>query len=214
MPSPLRNRVDPFGEIFADPARGLWMGNRGVLHDEARTIRRAWQVRRWITCRLEFRGRQREVMTPRRWTELFFLDEATAFAAGHRPCGECRHADYVRFRDLWATVHPADGVGADAMDRRLHAERLIGRSEKRTARVELDDLPAGTLVAEDGRAWLVQGGVLHEWSPAGYAGRRPRPRGVSVDVLTPPSVVGILRAGYRPHVHPTARGWTIDSELG
>jgi hypothetical protein len=209
MPSPLRNRVDPFGEIFADPARGLWMGNRGVLHDEGRTVRRAWQVRRWITCRLEFRGRHREVMTPRRWTELFFLDEATAFAAGHRPCGECRHDAYVRFRDLWAAVHPADPVGADSMDRRLHAERVsgvLGRSEKRTARAELDDLPDATLVAEDGRAWLVQGGVLLEWSPAGYAGSRPRPRRASVDVLTPPSVVAIFRAGYRPHVHPTARG--------
>jgi hypothetical protein len=206
MPTPLRNRVDPFGEIFADPARGLWMGNRGVLHDEGRTVRRPWQVRRWITCRLEFRGRHREVMTPRRWTELFFLDEATAFAAGHRPCGQCRHADHVRFRDLWATVHPADPVGADAMDRRLHAERLLGRSAKRTARAELDDLPDGTFVADGGRAWLVQGGALLEWSPAGYAGRRPRPRGASVDVLTPPSVVGVLRAGYRPHVHPTAGG--------
>jgi len=90
---PLPNRVDPFGAIFADPARGLWMGNRGRLHDGGRTILRAWQVRRWIICRLEFRGRRRDVMSPRTWTELFFLDEATAFAAGHRPCGECRHGD-------------------------------------------------------------------------------------------------------------------------
>src|SRR5258708_21518848 len=152
MPSPLRNRVDPFGEIFADPARGLWMGNRGVLHDEGRTIRRAWQVQRWITCRLEFRGRHREVMTPRRWTELFFLDEATAFAAGHRPCGQCRHADHVRFRDLWATVHPADEAGADAMDPRLHPERLLGPG-KPTTPVGLDDLPDGTVVAHRGRPW-------------------------------------------------------------
>jgi len=90
---PLPNRVDPFGAIFADPARGLWMGNRGRLHDGGRTILRAWQVRRWIICRLEFRGRRRDVMSPRTWTELSFLDEATAFAAGHRPCGECRHGD-------------------------------------------------------------------------------------------------------------------------
>src|SRR5258708_25245130 len=89
---PLQNRVDPFGEIFAHPARGLWMGNRGRLHDGGRTVLRPWQVRRWITCRLEFRGRHREVLSPWTWTELFFLDEATAFAAGHRPCGECRNA--------------------------------------------------------------------------------------------------------------------------
>jgi len=201
---PLRNRVSPFGEIFADPARGLLMGNRGRLHDGGRTILRPWQVRRWILCRLEFRGRHREVMTPGTWTELFFLDEATAFAAGHRPCAECRHAAYRQFRDLWGTVHPTDPVGADAIDGRLHGERLAGRAVQRTAPAELADLPDGAFVAEAGRAWLVLDRLLLGWSPAGYVERRPRPRRRPVELLTPPSVVAVLRAGYRPHVHPTA----------
>ncbi len=201
---PLQNRVTPFGEIFADPARGLWMGNRGRLHDDGRTILRPWQVRRWITCRLEFRSRHREVMSPRTYTELFFLDEATAFAAGHRPCGECRHAAYRRFRDLWTAVHPSDPVGADWIDRRLHAERLVGRSGKRTEPAELAGLPDGTFVAMDGRAWLVLDRALLEWSPAGYAGSRPRPRRCRVALLTPRSVVAVFRAGCRPQVHPTA----------
>ncbi|HKF77488.1 MAG TPA: hypothetical protein VKF59_15215 [Candidatus Dormibacteraeota bacterium] len=200
---PLRNRVDPFGEIFADPARGLWLGNRGRLHDDTRTIVRSWQVRRWITCQLEFRGRRREVMGPGTYTELFFLDEVTGFAAGHRPCAECRRADYRRFCDLWADVHPGAPAGADPIDLRLHAERLSGRG-KRTVRVELADLPDGAFIAYDGRAWLVRDDSLLAWSPAGYVGRRPRPRAGQADLLTPPSVVEVLRAGYRPQVHPTA----------
>jgi hypothetical protein len=200
---PLQNRVNPFGEIVADPARGLWTGNRGVLHDETRTIRRAWQVRRWITCQLEFRGWHREVMSPRTWTELFFLDEATAFAAGHRPCSTCRHADYVRFRDLWSELHPADSPGADWIDRRLHAERLAGRA-KRTEATVLAGLPDGTMISGDGGAWLVAGRQLLRWSFAGYSERRERPRRAVVDVLTPPSVVAVLRAGYRARLHPSA----------
>jgi hypothetical protein len=200
---PLQNRVDPFGRIVADPARGLWTGNRGVLHDEERTIRRPWQVRRWIACRLEFRGRHREVMSPRTWTELFFLDEATAFAAGHRPCGECRHAAYARFRGLWGAVHPGDPAGVDWIDRRLHAERLAGRA-KRTEPADLAGLPDGTFVAMDGGAWLVLDRSLLAWSAGGYVARRPRPSRGRVDVLTPPSVVAVIRSGYRPQVHPTA----------
>lgn len=146
-------------------------------------------------------------MSPRRtWTELFFLDEATAFAAGHRPCAECRNPDYRRFRALWASVHPADQAGADAMDQRLHAERLDGRARKRTAPAELADLPDGAFVALDGRAWLVHDDRLLAWSPAGYTARRPRPAAGHADLLTPPSVVAVLRAGYRPHVHPTGTG--------
>ncbi|MDQ6771528.1 MAG: hypothetical protein M3024_00835 [Candidatus Dormibacteraeota bacterium] len=204
---PLQNRVDPFGEIFADPARGGWIGNRGVLHDADRTIRRPWQVRRWITCRLRFRGRHREIMRPGRWTELFFLDEATAFAAGHRPCAECRHADYVRFRDLWRGVHPSDEAGVDVMDRRLHAERLAGRAGKRIHQGDLTDLPDGTFIVVEGRAHVVRGPSLLAWAPAGYAGRRVRPRRGGVDVLTPPSVVAVFRAGYEPQIDAgAARG--------
>jgi hypothetical protein len=162
-------------------------------------------VRRWIICQLQFRGRHREVMSPRRtWTELFFLDEATALAAGHRPCAECRNPAYRRFRELWAAVHPADPRGADWIDRRLHAERLAGRSAKRTHPAQLAGLPDGAFVAREGRAWLVQDRLLLEWSPAGYVSRQDRPRRGRVELLTPPSVVAVLGAGYRPHVHPTA----------
>ena len=201
---PYRNRVSPFGEIFADPARGLWLGNRGRLHDGGRTILRPWQARRWIICRLEFRGRHREVMSPWTWTHLFFLDEATALAAGHRPCGECRHADYRRFRQLWAALHPSDAAGADAIDLRLHAERVLGRSGKRVEPAELAGLPDGAFVAQDSRPWLVRDRLLLEWSPAGYISSRPRPRRAVLDLLTPPSVVAVIRAGYAAQVHPTA----------
>lgn len=199
---PLQNRVTPFGELVAVEGRGLMMGNRGVLHDDTRRIVRAWQVRRWIACRLEFRGRYRAVMQPRRYTELFFLDEAAAFAAGHRPCRECRYADYQRFRSLWETVYGGP-VNADAMDRVLHAERLDGR-RKRTYRARLRDLPDGTYVATGGAGWLLWRGELLKWGVAGYHERRMISKGTEVDVLTPLSVVGLLAAGYPIAVHPTA----------
>ena len=178
------------------------MGNRGVLHDEARRIVRPWAVRRWIACLLEFRGRHREVMTPRRYTELFFLDEAAALSAGHRPCAECRREDYRRFQSLWKHVVGAE-ADADSMDLRLHAERLDGK-KKRTYRSDVAALPDGTYVARDESAWLVWNGALHDWSDRGYV-RRERPSRGLVAVLTPPSIVAILRAGYRPAVHPTAQ---------
>ena len=197
----LQNRVTPFGEIVALAGRGLLMGNRGVVHDEGRRIVRPWQVRRWIACRLEFRGRRRPVMPPRRWTALFFLDEAAAFAAGHRPCAECRNADYRRFRALWERVHGAP-AGADAMDRVLHAQRTDGR-RKRTYRARLAELPDGAYVALDGAAWLVWGERLLEWTDRGYARRRARAGG-NAEVLTPPGMIAVLRAGYGVAVHPSA----------
>lgn len=198
----LQNRVTPYGEIVAVPARGLMMGNRGILHDDARRIVRPFQVKRWIACVLEFRGRRREVMTPHRYTELFFLDEATAFGAGHRPCAECRRADYNRFLGLWEGWSGAP-ASADAMDARLHAER-IERKRKKTYREDLARLPDGAYVALDGRAWLVWDSSLFAWSDSGYSQRRPRGRG-EVEVLTPQSAVAILAAGYRPAIHPTAK---------
>ena len=200
---PLRNRVTPFGELVAVAGRGTLMGNRGVLHDDSRRVVREWQVRRWIACVLEFRGRYRPVMQPRRYTELFFLDEATAFAAGHRPCRECRYADYQRFRALWETVHGGPAT-ADAMDRVLHAERLDGR-RKRTYRARLGPLPDGTYVALDGKAWLVWRGELLAWSDVGYGERRPFPNVVDVDVLTPPSIVMMFSAGYPVTIHSSVR---------
>ena len=199
---PLQNRVTPFGELVAVAGRGLLTGNRGVLHDDMRRIVRPWQVRRWIACRTEFRGRHREIMQPRRWTELFFLDEATALAAGHRPCAQCRFADYQHFRSLWETCHggPAD---ADSMDNALHAERLAGR-QKRIYRAQIATLPDGAYLTLHGAARLVWRDELLAWSDTGYAECLPRPRTGTVDVLTPRSIVALLAAGYPVHVHPSA----------
>lgn len=177
------------------------MGNRGVLHDGERRIVRDAQVRRWIACVLEFRGRHRIVMTPNRYTELFFLDEVTAFAAGHRPCAECRNADYKRFCAHWERVH-AGPARADEIDRVLDGERRV-RRRKRTHRAAGSDLPDGAFVVLDGAAWLVLGDEALAWSDAGYGERRARPRG-EVELLTPPAIVAVLRAGYVPGYHPTA----------
>jgi hypothetical protein len=198
---PWRNRVTPFGDIIAVPARGTLMGNRGVLHNAERSIVRDSQVKRWIACRLEFRGRHRVVMTPGRWTELFFLDEATALAAGHRPCAECRNADYRAFQSAWRSAFPGADVAADAMDVVLHQERRIRPWVKRSHLAKADDLPYGSYIALDGKAWLVHGDSLLEWSPVGYVSRRVRPRNTQLTLLTPPSIVAVLHAGYSAGVH-------------
>ena len=201
---PLRNRVTPFGEIIATQARGTLFGNRGVLHAPDGTLRRDWQVRRWIACRLEFRGRRRELLQPNRYTELFFLDEATALAAGHRPCAECRHEDYVRFRDAWARANPRSGTSADAMDRVLHAERLpIGAGRPRFE-ATVGELPDGVMVVDGSRAWLLVGAALRPWSPAGYGAPRPVPTATRVNVLTPQATVRAMRAGFEASIHTTA----------
>ena len=195
---PLQNRVTPLGELIAHPGRGLVYGNRGCLHDEQRRIRRRWATKRWIACRLEFRGRHRErLMQPGKYTELFFLDEATAFAAGHRPCAECRREDYVRFGELWSQIHP-DQTGADAIDAQLHEERL-------RAPTEIEPVDGAFVVHED-EPWLVLGSRLRRWSAAGYSDDAPRPSGTAATV-TPPSLVEILRAGWSgavPLLHPSA----------
>jgi hypothetical protein len=195
---PRQNRVTPFGEVIATPERGELMGNRGVLHDARGRIRRDWQVKRWITCLPAFRGRRRAVMTPGHYTELFFLDEATALAAGHRPCAECRRERFNAFRAARSAKR------ADEIDARLHAERLAADGSKRTFTAALDGLPDGAFVALEGGAFLVRGGALLLWSPAGYTERRPRPAGVGVAVLTPPATVAAIRAGYAPDIHPSA----------
>ena len=196
---PLQNRVDPFGELFAAFARGLLMGNRGGrIHTDDRTLtRRRWTSRQWICCVLDFKERRRDVWG-RYYTELFFLDEVTAFAAGHRPCFECRRKDALAF----AALFPGASA-APAMDKRLNAERLDGKA-KRMHRRRLDTLPDGAMIARDGRSFAVRGKHLLPWSPRGYVGRKPRPRGVAVDVLTPPSILTVLERGYRPLWHPSA----------
>ena len=200
----LQNRVTPRGELIAHPARGLVYGNRGCLHDEHGRIRRRWATRRWIACRLEFRGWHREpLMQPGKFTELFFLDEATAFAAGHRPCALCRREDYVRFCDLWRELHPGR-VGADAIDDRLHGERVADDRTRRLHEQPLEEPPDGAFVLVDGEPWLVAAGGLRRWTPAGYAESRPLP--ASGRVITPPSLVEVLRRGWNgavPLLHPT-----------
>jgi hypothetical protein len=203
-----RNRVTPFSELVADPARGLVYGNRGCLHDDAGEIRRRYANRRWIACRLRFRGwRRTPLLQPGRFTELFFLDEATAMAAGHRACALCRREDYDRLVALWGELHPGQ-VGADAMDAQLHAERVAeGTRAQRHHEAALDDLPDATFVLRDGAPWLVRGGELLAWTPAGYAERVARPAGGRATLITPPSLVEVLRSGWEgavPLLHPSA----------
>ena len=206
---PRQNRVTPLSDLVADPARGLVYGNRGCLHDDEGTIVRRFAVRRWIACRLDFKGWQRgPKLQPGTFTELFFLDEATAFAAGHRPCRLCRYEDYQAFTEAWATIHPGASRKADDMDRALHEERW-DRTQKRQRRhtAALDVLPDGTFVADEDRdAWLVLGGSLLRWTPAGYTDRQLRPRRTVASVITPPSLVRILATDRAPLVqflHPS-----------
>jgi hypothetical protein len=205
---PLQNRVTPSSELVADPARGLVYGNRGCLHDETGRIRRRYNGRRWIACRLRFRDwRRRPLLQPGRFTELFFLDEATAFAAGHRPCALCRREDYRRFTAIWRELHPGQS-GADAVDAQLHLERVApGTRSQLRHEARLDELPDGAFVLDEGAPWLVRGTELLEWTAAGYRGRRLRPSRRRALLITPPSLVGVLRAGWHPVVpllHPSA----------
>jgi len=182
------------------------MGNRGILHNAQRAIVRDWQVRRWIACRLEFRGRHREVLTPGTYTELFFLDEAAALAEGHRPCAQCRYDDYVAFQRAWRGVYPGRPSSADAMDAVLHAERRERPWIKRTYMAGIDALPEGAYVVLDGRAWLLRAHDVLAWSADRYVDRAPRPAHAQVTVLTPPSIVAVLAAGYHAGIHSSAGG--------
>jgi hypothetical protein len=201
---PLQNRVDPFGKLRADQARGTLFGNRGGrFHRDDRTLgSRRWASRQWICCVLKFKSRQREVWG-RSYTELFFLDEVTALAAGHRPCFECRRKDAETFAGLWQRARRLrERPRAPDMDAVLHGERLDGRT-KRTHRRPLDDLPDGVMIARDGAAFAVRRGFLLPWTPSGYGRKQKRPGG-AVDVLTPPAILAVLKAGYRPQWHPSA----------
>jgi hypothetical protein len=203
-----RNRVTPLRELV-DTGRGLVFGNRGCLHDAAGEITRPFQGTRWIACRLDFKGRTRELLRPGRYTELFFLDDATALAAGHRPCRECRYADYQSFVTLWREVHPRDELRAGAIDARLHAERVEpGSRGQRRHVAAFAELPDGAFVAAEGEPFLVQGDRLLHWAPTGYDGSCARPDGTAT-LLTPPSLVAVLAAGWQGEVellHPTAHG--------
>jgi hypothetical protein len=200
---PLPNRVTPFGELVATPARGTMFGNRGGhFHRDDQTLgTRRWASRHWICCVLSFKGRRHDVWG-RGYTDLFFLDEVTALAAGHRPCFECRRADATAFAQRWAQTTRSTLPYVDEMDRVLHAERLDGRV-KRIHAMPVGALPDGAMVARDDAVFALRGPHLLRWSESGYTDRIARPRSV-IDVLTPPSIVAVLRAGYRPQWHPSA----------
>lgn len=199
---PLPNRVTPEGRITAHPARGTLMGNRGRLHRADRTLGPAlWTTKAWIACALSFRDRRRTVMGAG-YTELFFLDEATACAAGHRPCAACRRADFRAFRDLWRDALGA--ASAPEIDTALHAARTRRDGTKVTFEAPARDLPDGTMIrTPDGPALLLAATAL-PWTPAGYGAPAPRPRGTAT-VLTPAPIVALLRAGLSIALHPSAR---------
>jgi len=206
---PLQNRVDPYGAIFRSPARGTMMGNRGgALHDDRREIVRPSKGRRWIACVLEFKGRRRSVMSPRRYTELFFLDEAVALAAGHRPCAECRRERFNAFKEAWARrdeAHPGEPPRAPEIDAELDAARVDRQGRKITYQAELDSLPNGCFVAVEGSAHLVWDDALLLWTPERYAGKQRRRKGLLVTVLTPRPTAQCLARGYQPAIHESGR---------
>jgi len=204
---PLQNRVAPDGEILASAARGTMMGNRGgQLHKADRSLSsRRWVSRQWICCEIEFRGRQRQVMGPRSYTELFFLDEATALAAGHRPCFECRRKDARRFAESFRLACGLETApSAVEMDKVLHSERLAQSGSKRTFPAYLDSLPAGTIVRVGDLFALYWDARLYPWSFEGYGNALSRAPPTDVEVATPRTIVEVLRHGYRPRVHFSA----------
>jgi hypothetical protein len=196
---PLQNRVDPWGRLHAVSARGTLTGNRGIIHNEKKQIVRQWSSKAWITCTLDFRGRRRVPMSQRSWTELFFLDEATAFAAGHRPCGYCRRERYNEFKAAWLAANPgktSKDPRIQEIDAVLHAERVNPDGSKRTWEAALGSLPDGVMIEIDGFAWLKSNGELKQWGFGGYATcSKPFPAKVSARVLTPYSLVRLYRTG-------------------
>jgi hypothetical protein len=198
------NRVDPFGQIVAIDQRGMFMGNRGSIHRAPNEIARPWQVRRWITCVLEYKGWVAPKWQPGRWTPLFFWDEAVALAAGHRPCALCRHGDYVAWLDAWESAH-GERPKADPMDMRMHTDRLAGREQRRHIR-SWRELPVGTFVVledpEGMPAVVFDEDRIVPWSADGYGEPIDRPLRGDAEVLTPQATVEVLRHGYEPQLHP------------
>jgi hypothetical protein len=200
---PLQNRVTPFGDIVAIPQRGLFTGNRGIIHDPVtRTLlNRRWTTKAWLVCLCEFKGRRRAVMGGRSWTELFFLDEAVALAAGHRPCFFCRREAAAAFRDAWASGRAVRRPRAPEIDAVLHAERLDhGRKRLHALRWRADELPDGAVIAAAGEAYTLACGRAFRWTVGGYEKPVEIPRAGTL--VTPPSTLGALSAGYRPVLHP------------
>ncbi len=201
---PLQNRVTPTGDIIATPHRGLFTGNRGIIHDPAtKTLTRRWASRAWLTCVCEFKGRRRQVMGGRSWTELFFLDEATALSAGHRPCFFCRRDDANRFRAAWEEGNGVRRVLARDIDAVLHRERLSGGKKRlHPLPMSMEELPDGAMVQEGTECFLIVQDSALAWSPAGY--RKAQNPIKNAMLLTPPSTLRALSAGYRPVLHKSA----------
>jgi hypothetical protein len=200
---PLQNRVDPFGELIRTTARGAWMGNRGLIHNEQQQIVREFRLKAWITCKLEFKGRHRIVMTPRLYTELFFFDEATAFSAGHRPCAECRREDFNRFKSAWIMGNPAYGFHEKThigkIDDIIHHERINLKGKKVTYSEKLYKLPVGSFILYMGKPFVIrQANRAAAWTPFGYEEIIELPPEIELKVLTPRSIVNSLWAGYIP----------------
>ncbi len=204
--TPARNRVTPSGDIEAFPLRGAWTGNRGILHRD-REIVRFHASDLWIVCALEFRGRRREQWQPGHYTFLFFHDEAVAFAAGHRPCAECRRESYDAYRTAWVEGLKTSAPSAKQINRQLYGERIVrGTHRRRIHRLPWAELPDGAFVLLDENPAVVIGDQLSEWTREGYGEHRQRPtRGVA-NVITPPSTVAALRAGYPVQIDDDARG--------
>ena len=203
---PLQNRVMPTGEIVADGGRGLMMGNRGCLHGQGRQLGVSrWRSRLWICCVLDWQGARRDPMPPGRWTALFFLDEATALAAGHRPCAYCRRQDFLDFAEAWRTAQRlARRPWANEMDSVLHRERVGRLRRQLTHHAPAGELPDGVMIRAGGYTGLFLAGRLRPWSSRGYGAPAEVAWPGAVEVLTPPSTAAAIAAGYRPLVHPTA----------
>ncbi len=209
---PLQNRINPFSKIIATAERGAYTGNRGVIHNAQKEIIKNHAVKYWITCMLQYKSMHREVMTPNRWTELFFLDEATAFAAGHRPCGFCRHADFKRFKNLWLQANGKQhglvgNVKMDVIDNIIHQERLDKNNVQKMFSVYLETLPDGVFVKlpNDKNAYLWNLQNLYQWSFKGYKKITTFNKNQMVDVLTPNSYVEVFKNGYTAQIHLSAQ---------
>ncbi|MBS1664715.1 MAG: hypothetical protein JST68_26960 [Bacteroidetes bacterium] len=200
----LQNRVDPYGHLIKTPARGAWTGNRGVIHNEDKEIVRPFKLKAWITCLLEYKGKKRPIMAPNRWTELFFLDEATAFSAGHRPCAFCRYPDHKRFKTAWLKGNPQYGFNEKTpiskIDDILHKERINKDRTKPTYEENLNHLPSGAFVIYNNQPHLLYEKKLYPWTPAGYEPGIPLPKETKLPVLTPQSIINTFKAGYTPQI--------------
>lgn len=206
---PLQNRVTPFGEITAVAARGTFMGNRGIIHNPvSRTLeKRRWQHKAWICCVLEYKDWQHPIMGPGAYTELFFLDEATALAAGHRPCALCRRDAFNAFKKAFGAAtdcHEPGSIKAPGMDQVIHTERVTRNRQKVTYRSKICELPSGVFVAINNQPILLHDLHLLPWSPSGYENPVKHSAGLAVDVLTPRTIVATIREGYRPDIHSSA----------